>query len=319
MKTPYDVLGVAPGADEKTIATAFREAAKACHPDRNPEDRAAEQQFKQITAARDALKNPEWRALYRYLQFKRQHERRHWILIVASCTLSALVSAGLVSWIEKQSISGPPSEERLPLAASLDVRTGRDPHFELAGTTVPVRTNEGEAAQTAQSPETNAEPREGGDQAHDRRRVLAAFGMAAVPAASTAEAALAEKPQERAHPPKTNKVNTCLTRTGQRAAGSQPASGRCVESPLRSHSNGRPKIQPRTAPVVSQNSKRPRTLLSVLGHAFGAPPSGARSKQGPTRNIRAAQKSQATYAGSNECWINETDERRIPCGPSAGE
>jgi hypothetical protein len=60
-------------------------------------------------------------------------------------------------------------------------------------------------------------------------------------------------------------------------------------------------------------------LLSVLGHAFGAPSAGTRSKQSPARNIRAAQKSRAAYAGSNECWINETDERRIPCGPSAGE
>src|ERR1700674_3726989 len=77
MKTPYDVLGVAPDADEQTIANAFRAAAKACHPDLNPEDRAAERQFKQISVARDALKNPEWRALYPYLQFQPQHDPRH--------------------------------------------------------------------------------------------------------------------------------------------------------------------------------------------------------------------------------------------------
>src|SRR6202521_3191493 len=53
MKTPYDVLGVAPDADEKAIGNAFRAAAKACHPDLNPEDRAAGRQFKQITAGRD--------------------------------------------------------------------------------------------------------------------------------------------------------------------------------------------------------------------------------------------------------------------------
>src|SRR5260370_5989753 len=70
MKTPYDVLGVAPDADEQTIGNAFRAAAKACHPDLNPEDGAA-QQFKQISVARDALKNPEWRAPFPQLPFRR--------------------------------------------------------------------------------------------------------------------------------------------------------------------------------------------------------------------------------------------------------
>src|SRR5438093_10311507 len=70
MKTPYDVLGISPDADEKTIAIAFREAAKRCHPDLNPGDHAAER-FKQISAARDALSNPAWRTLYQYVQLKR--------------------------------------------------------------------------------------------------------------------------------------------------------------------------------------------------------------------------------------------------------
>src|SRR6266571_8031476 len=43
MKTPYDVLGISPDADEKTIAIAFREAAKRCHPDLNPGDRVPTQ------------------------------------------------------------------------------------------------------------------------------------------------------------------------------------------------------------------------------------------------------------------------------------
>src|SRR5260370_13136342 len=134
MKTPYDVLGVAPDADEQTIANAFRAAAKACHPDLNPEDGAA-QQFKQISVARDALKNPEWRALYRYLQFRRQHDRRHWIITVISCTLSALLSAGLVSLLQQRSASEPSFEDRPALvAANLDPEVaGGDHQFELAG------------------------------------------------------------------------------------------------------------------------------------------------------------------------------------------
>jgi hypothetical protein len=77
--TPYDLLGLPPDADDETIAMAFREAAKRWHPDLNPNDPEAERQFKQISAARDALLNPAWRALYRYLQVRRQHDRRLWI------------------------------------------------------------------------------------------------------------------------------------------------------------------------------------------------------------------------------------------------
>ncbi len=62
MKTPYDVLGISLDADEKTIAIAFREAAKRCHPDLNPGDHAAER-FKQLSAARDALSNPAQKPL----------------------------------------------------------------------------------------------------------------------------------------------------------------------------------------------------------------------------------------------------------------
>src|SRR5437763_8237084 len=96
MKSPYDVLGIAPDADEKAIASAFRDAAKACHPDLHPENRAAERQFKRITAARDALKNPEWRAPYRYLQLRRLHARRHRMITLAHRRPPALSRAGLV-------------------------------------------------------------------------------------------------------------------------------------------------------------------------------------------------------------------------------
>jgi hypothetical protein len=51
MKTPYDVLGISLDADEKTIAIAFREAAKHCHPDLNPGHHASKR-FKEISGAR---------------------------------------------------------------------------------------------------------------------------------------------------------------------------------------------------------------------------------------------------------------------------
>jgi len=129
MKTPYDVLGISPDADEKTIATAFREAAKHCHPDLNPGDHAAER-FKEISAARAALNNPAWRALYQYVQFRRQHDRRQWIVTVASCIISAVVSGGLVSFLQQSSMPEPPI-----VAASLSAAVNRDhAQFQLIDT-----------------------------------------------------------------------------------------------------------------------------------------------------------------------------------------
>jgi curved DNA-binding protein CbpA len=129
MKTPYDVLGISPDADEKTIAIAFREAAKCCHPDLNPGDHAAER-FKQLSTARDALSNPAWRSLYQYVQLKRRHDRRQWIVTIASCIVSAVVSAGLVNFLQKPSI---PDPQMGPAAVSAEVDGDRH-QSELVGT-----------------------------------------------------------------------------------------------------------------------------------------------------------------------------------------
>ena len=54
-KNPYSVLGVATTATDAEIRTAFRALAKKYHPDRNPNDRGAEERFKEISAAFDIL------------------------------------------------------------------------------------------------------------------------------------------------------------------------------------------------------------------------------------------------------------------------
>ncbi len=51
----YSVLGVAKSASAEDIAKAYRKLAKKLHPDLNPGDKAAEEKFKQITAAYDIL------------------------------------------------------------------------------------------------------------------------------------------------------------------------------------------------------------------------------------------------------------------------
>ena len=60
----YDVLGVSRDADDQTLKQAFRNLAKQYHPDRNNGDDKAEQKFKQINEAYDALKNAQTRAAY---------------------------------------------------------------------------------------------------------------------------------------------------------------------------------------------------------------------------------------------------------------
>ncbi len=60
----YDVLGVERGASEADLKSAFRRRAKDLHPDRNRDDPKAEEGFKEVNEAYDALKDPQKRAAY---------------------------------------------------------------------------------------------------------------------------------------------------------------------------------------------------------------------------------------------------------------
>ncbi|MAW88558.1 MAG: molecular chaperone DnaJ [Phyllobacteriaceae bacterium] len=60
----YETLGVARGADEKELKSAFRKLAMKYHPDRNPGDAEAEKKFKEIGEAYEVLKDPQKRAAY---------------------------------------------------------------------------------------------------------------------------------------------------------------------------------------------------------------------------------------------------------------
>src|ERR1700677_610414 len=51
MKDPYEILGVAKTATADEIRTAYRKLAKKLHPDLNPGDKRAAEQFKEVAAA----------------------------------------------------------------------------------------------------------------------------------------------------------------------------------------------------------------------------------------------------------------------------
>ncbi|HEU5151720.1 MAG TPA: molecular chaperone DnaJ [Iamia sp.] len=63
-KDYYAVLGVAPDADQKAVTKAYRALARKLHPDANPGDSAAEERFKEVSAAYDVVGDPEKRKEY---------------------------------------------------------------------------------------------------------------------------------------------------------------------------------------------------------------------------------------------------------------
>lgn len=60
----YEVLGVSKGASEDEIKKAYRKTAKKYHPDLHPDDKAAEEKFKECNEAYEVLSDPQKKARY---------------------------------------------------------------------------------------------------------------------------------------------------------------------------------------------------------------------------------------------------------------
>jgi molecular chaperone DnaJ len=60
----YKTLGVSKKASDEEIKKAYRKLARRYHPDRNPDDKKAEEKFKEISAAHDVLADPKKRKEY---------------------------------------------------------------------------------------------------------------------------------------------------------------------------------------------------------------------------------------------------------------
>jgi curved DNA-binding protein len=75
-KDYYKILGVDKNASQKDIQKAYRKLARQYHPDVNPNDKTAEEKFKEINEANEVLSDPEKRKRYEELGAYRQQYGR---------------------------------------------------------------------------------------------------------------------------------------------------------------------------------------------------------------------------------------------------
>ncbi|CEL99469.1 unnamed protein product [Vitrella brassicaformis CCMP3155] len=78
VKDPYAHMGVEPTATDKTIQSAYKKKALACHPDKNPDDPDAADKFQRLQKTLEFLLDPVKRAKYdRHLKAQIEQRKRY--------------------------------------------------------------------------------------------------------------------------------------------------------------------------------------------------------------------------------------------------
>jgi DnaJ-class molecular chaperone len=104
MRNFYDVLGIAPDADDEALKDAFRNLAKAFHPDLNSGDAPSARRFKEIHQAYDTLRDPKTRAAYELGLMHQRREARRRVSTAAmtgfaTSMFSTIVIALMMIWL----------------------------------------------------------------------------------------------------------------------------------------------------------------------------------------------------------------------------
>ena len=76
MENYYQTLGISAKATEREIKTAFKRLAVKYHPDKNPGNKQAEEEFKKLNAAYQVLSNPDLKAAYDLRLMNRNYEKK---------------------------------------------------------------------------------------------------------------------------------------------------------------------------------------------------------------------------------------------------
>src|SRR3954465_5134386 len=69
MTDPYEILGLSRTASDEDIRKAYRKLARKYHPDLNPGDKSAEERFKNVQEAYDALSDSKKKQMYATVRF----------------------------------------------------------------------------------------------------------------------------------------------------------------------------------------------------------------------------------------------------------